>query len=221
MITRAGRRAGTRFAWGCVCDGTKVYRKDGSVCNIEDLKQEDGIIGFKNGKSNVEPITYMQGEAYKTCVRITTDHGILECSEDHPILTRIKKYYKKPDGKWQRYYIYDFVEAKDVKKYVKGSSIAMAEEIDHWGNDKLFDPYLVGLLIGDGTYTKKSTPVLFNCDEEVNNYVESKYDVTIRGEYTTTDGRIFKRTSIKGTAKYLRDIGIYGQSKNRKRLPNN
>lgn len=221
LITRAGRRTGTRFAWGCVCKGTKVYKANGEPINIEDIQQHDGIIGFKNGKSNVEPITYMQGEAYKPCVRITTDHGILECSEDHPILCRIKKYYKKPDGKWQRYYIYDFVKAVDVKKYARGSAIAMVDEIDNWGNDVLFDPYLVGLLIGDGSYTKKSTPTLSNCDDDVNDYVYSHFDCTQESLYHTKDGRLFKSTRIRGITKEMRKIGIYGQSKNSKRLPNN
>jgi hypothetical protein len=30
----------------CVCAGTKVFKADGEIINIEDLKQEDGIIGW-------------------------------------------------------------------------------------------------------------------------------------------------------------------------------
>jgi len=30
----------------CVCAGTKVFTSTGAIVNIEDLKQEDGIIGY-------------------------------------------------------------------------------------------------------------------------------------------------------------------------------
>ena len=37
---------GTMGCIGCVCAGTKVLDKDFNEVNIEDLRQEDGIIGF-------------------------------------------------------------------------------------------------------------------------------------------------------------------------------
>jgi hypothetical protein len=54
-----------------------------------------GIVGFKNGQSNKEPITYIQEPLHKECVRITTDQGILECSTDHPILFMYKKSHRE------------------------------------------------------------------------------------------------------------------------------
>jgi len=33
---------------GCVCAGTKVWRNDGTLCNIEDLMPSDGILGYSD-----------------------------------------------------------------------------------------------------------------------------------------------------------------------------
>ena len=218
LVTVAGARKGIMSAWGCVCKGTKVFKADGSSCNIEDLKQEDGIIGFKNGVSNIEKITYMQDEAYKKCVRITTNFGSLECSEDHPIYVR--KYKSKRNGskRWREYY-YKFVPAKDIMHYSKCNAVAICDKIDIWGNETLFDPYLVGLLIGDGSYGFDKTPRLSNCDDIINKYIDDNYDTVIEREYLTRSGKRYRETRIKGICNQLRNIGIYGQIKVNKRLP--
>nr|DAE75381.1 MAG TPA: Intein splicing domain [Caudoviricetes sp.] len=82
----------------------------------------------------------------------------------------------------------------------------------------MFDPYLIGLLIGDGTYN--GTPVLTNCDEDVLSYVTNKYKCTDRKKQTPTkDGRMLRSISVLGIRDELRNIGIYGQTKLNKRLP--
>lgn len=45
---------------GCVCAGSKVYTNDGKLVNIEDLKKEEGILGFNQQAQKVskEEITY-------------------------------------------------------------------------------------------------------------------------------------------------------------------
>lgn len=81
-------------AWGCVCAGTKVTTLDGRIINVEELKKEDGIIGYdilKNKKSN-EPIIWMQPPTKKECYKIITNTGReLSCSFDHPILVKKTK----------------------------------------------------------------------------------------------------------------------------------
>ena len=85
---------GQQIGIGCVCAGTKVYNKEGKLINIEDITKDSGIIGFKDGKANIEPITYIQDPLNKECVRINTNSGILECSYDHPILVRHRVKYR-------------------------------------------------------------------------------------------------------------------------------
>jgi hypothetical protein len=56
-----------------------------------------------------------------------------------------------------------------------GDLVAISQHTGVFGNETIFDPYLVGLLIGDGTYGGTS-PIIFNADEEITSYVEKNYD---------------------------------------------
>ena len=88
-----------------------------------------------------------------------------------------------------------------------------------FGNETIFDPYLVGLLVGDGTYGGTS-PYIFNADEEITSYVESNYDcVDSKKPYITKDGRIFRGLRIRKIITKLRELGIQGQTGINKRLP--
>jgi hypothetical protein len=78
---------GQIIVFGCVCAGTEVYKADGKKVLIENLKQEDGIMGWDGRKMSPETITWMQPPAQKECVEITLETGKkLRCSDDHPIL---------------------------------------------------------------------------------------------------------------------------------------
>ena len=222
LVDILGSRVGNRFVFGCVCKGTKVWTRTGEYKNIEDLHQVDGIIGFKDGKANIEPISYMQEEAYKPCVRITFRDGtFLECSEDHPILMRTlhTPRNKKNRNKRDRYFTWDFVPAKDVGSYQQYNIAGTCRTIDIFGTDTLFDPYLVGRLIGDGSYGYDNTPCLSNCDPEVLDYVKNKYKWSLNAEHVTKDNKLYQEIRIKGICPELRKMGIYGQTRTKKRLP--
>lgn len=220
--------------WGCVCAGTKVWDNNGNLVNIENLKQEDGILGFnqESVKVSKEEITYWQPPSEKQCFRITTNTGrFLECSFDHPLFRRNRKF-----PKWKAY-------SKEVTKtrvydLKIGDSIAIVREIPVFGNKKMFDARLVGNLIGDGTYgltewkykRKNGTTVtglsggvtLINADNEIWQYVESKYSINpTQPAVPTQDGRMLRKDYIHGVAILLDEIGIRGQTKDRKRLPIN
>jgi len=79
---------GEIFAYGCVCAGTKVWTNDGRLVNIEDLKKEDGIVGYMDDFPVKNTIGTLLEPKEKPCIRITWANGnYLECSTDHPILT--------------------------------------------------------------------------------------------------------------------------------------
>ena len=83
-----GRMRGVCLMAGCCCAGTIVYKSNGEPCRIEDLKQEDGIIGFdvENHKIISQNIEWIKPPSFKSCFRITTkSNRTLECSFDHPI----------------------------------------------------------------------------------------------------------------------------------------
>lgn len=120
-----GRMRGVCLMAGCCCAGTIVYKSNGEPCRIEDLKQEDGIIGFdvENHKIISQNIEWIKSPSFKSCFRITTkSNRTLECSFDHPIKCEY------PNGRD----IYGYVSASNL---IKGDAIWT---IDNNGN-KLLD----------------------------------------------------------------------------------
>lgn len=211
-----GRMRGVCLMAGCCCAGTIVYKSNGEPCRIEELKQEDGIVGFDNVSSKAvsQDITWMKPPAEKECYRITTKRGrVLECSGDHPILTVIKK----RSGEF-RYFGADFRRADSLRV---GRKICVSDGVDIWGDKKMFDPYLVGILIGDGSYGFDKTPVVSTSDNEVYDYIRSKYECCIEKQYKTKNGKDYREIRIKGICHELRELGIYGQTKKNKTLPLN
>ena len=129
LVEISGRRVGSRFVFGCVCAGTKVWTNSGEYKNIEELQQYEGIVGFKNGIANSQNILNFNPPAKKDCVKIILSDGTeLKCSNDHPI-------YKKINNTW------NFIEAEKLKI---GDIIGKCLEVDIFGNEKLSDAYLTG-----------------------------------------------------------------------------
>ena len=205
---------------GCVCKGTKVYTHNGELVNIEDLQMNDGIIGFdsKNNKISKEPITWIQPPSKKPCYRITTTKGYsLECSYEHPILVRHRNKREKIGNEWIRKR--EFIPAENLEI---GQQIVINESVDIWGNLKMWEPRLVGWFIGDGHYGKNDVPSISSCDFEINNYISENFKTSDKKKpYYTKDGKLMLNRRLKCTGKKLRELGIFGQTKCNKTLPNN
>src|SRR5690606_9279271 len=101
-----------------------------------------------------------------------------------------------------------FIEAQNLKV---GQQLAIAEEIPIFNTKRMWNPRLIGWLIGDGSYGFDKTPVLSNCESEINSWIESNLNTTLERSYITKEGKIYKETRIKGICPELRKIGIYGQ----------
>ena len=229
LMEVGGIKFGIAVCFGCVCAGTKVWTNSGKLVSIEDLRQTEGILGHSGRGVSKEPITYMQPPSEKPCYRITTHTGrTLECSEDHPVYAitgykypkreRAKKYRKQGFGRapGKAVFHYGFKRTDELK--IK-DRVAVIDSVPVFGTKQMWEPRLVGWLIGDGTYGFDKTPVLSNCDHEINSYIENRFDTETETEYITEDGKCYKETRIKGICHELRNIGIYGQTKDKKRLP--
>jgi hypothetical protein len=212
--------------WLCVCEGTKVWTANGNLINIEDLKIEDGIIGWNEKTNKVEAtfIEKMYPFVLKECYEITTNTGRkLRCSYDHPILWSNKSFgsdIKSETGDIKRSFIKKtvFKEVKDIKV---DDQIAIAEEVSFFGNEVIWEARLVGMLIGDGSYGFDKTFILLSCDEKINKYIDSKFNTVIEKTYVTKDSRVYRETRIKDICPRLRELGIYGQTGVNKTLPYN
>lgn len=195
----------------CVCAGTMVWNSKGELVPIEKLRKSDGIIGYNGKGFSKETISYFQEPIDKECYRITTHTGrTLECSYDHPILFRERK-----GGMYGRKMY--FKETQDLQV---GNQIAILEELPLFGTKTMWEPRLVGWLIGDGSYGIDKTPRLSCCDKEIYSYVKGRFDyVHDVPPRLTSDNRLYQELRIKGITKELREIGIYGQTCEEKRLP--
>lgn len=217
----AGATIGSSFGpWGCVCAGTKVVTNSGEFKNIEDLKQKDGIIGWDGNNFIQQPINHFQPPAKKECIEIETQLGhVLRCSTDHPIYSSGKgRAVRQKTKERARVKTYQFV---DADKLTIGDRVGLIDEIPIWGNKEMPYPYLIGLLIGDGSYGEDHPVRVNSIDKDTWDYLEknnisvqSNFDWVKRGynlefrEYRILDGTIL-----------LRELGIYGQANQDKRLP--
>lgn len=197
----------------CVCAGTMVWNNHGELVPIEKLRKKDGIIGYNGEGYSKETITYWQPPTKKRCVLLTTNTGRqLRCSYDHPILYRERK-----GGMYGRKMFF-----REASKLKPGNQIAVLEEFPIFGSKRMWEPRLVGWLIGDGTYGFDNTPCLACCDKEIYSYIKSNFDYSHScTPRLTNDNRFYQELRIKGITENLRELGIYGQTKNAKRLPKN
>lgn len=202
---------GTGGAEGCLTENNYVFNAYGELKKIKNITCEDGIIGYdiKNQKPVVESIEHINTPTKKMCVHIdTNDFNHIECSIDHPI-------YASNHYDCNEIRVWEWINAGDLKP---GDLVAVCQEIPFFGNEHLGMPYLIGLLIGDGCYL--TSPRIISCDFEIHEYLTSNFKVKeYKTPEKTKDGRYLREFGIKGIRDYLRALGIYGQSKNKKRLP--
>lgn len=208
---------------GCVCAGTKVWTIDGRNINIEELEEEDGIVGFTDNLDladkqlirgiTKEPIVSTIYKQPKECVRITLSNGnILECSIDHPILIQKGKYSHRQLIGYEEIF-------REAKKLKIGDRVLESRKVNIFGNSTLFDARLVGMLIGDGSYG--SSVKYYSEDKELQDYVKSKYECKVFRTHITKKGNLYEEFRVNGIRGKLNDIGILGQTKLAKRLPIN
>lgn len=226
LVGNVANKLGAGTDGMCVCAGTKVFKANGEIVNIEDLKQEDGIIGWNEETKQIVPQTIHNiiEPRQKECLEITTKSGFtLRCSIDHPILSDNSPKAKSHRINGQRiaYRDWKFRRADQLKV---GDFIGVANSINYWGNSTLDKAYLIGLLIGDGTYTKGSSCKLISADKSTWDYIESNNlgvinhcDDSIPDKYNT-EVRTYR---IIDGMDLMRQVGLVYQSGQNKTLPKN
>lgn len=206
---------------GCVCAGSRVIDKLGRFVNIEDLTKDDGIVGWGDKLVRPQQIYSFKQPEYKECLRLTLNSGIiLECSTDHPILSDFAGHAKQItiNGKSKRVRNWQFRQADSLSI---GDFVGVVNNVDIWGSEEMWNPYLIGLLIGDGTYGKDHEVRMYSADSDTWNYIE-KYQ--LGGQINFDDSNYskeFRAYRIFNGPEHLRELGIYEQTKKDKQLPIN
>lgn len=222
FLGRAVNALGAGTDGMCVCAGTQVFTSNGRIINIEDLQQNDGIIGWDPISKTIRPqtIAHLITPSIKDCVEIKLKHGqILRCSIDHPILsdTLPKAKSKIINGKRLGIRQWKFRRADELKV---GHFIGLANNIDVWGNENLDLAYLVGLLIGDGNYGKGQSCRLYTSDPIIWKYLEENNLGVInhcnKGKIYKSEFRTYR---IIDGIKLMKELGLAYQTYDKKTLP--
>ena len=208
----------------CVCAGTLIYTKTGKLVPIEELKQSDGILGWNPSTKQIvtQEITNVITPIEKECIKIVLeDRSYLQCSIDHPILSNLKEKAESHhiNGKRIAYRNWEFHRADTLKV---GNWVGKANNIDFWGDIELPQAYLVGMLIGDGTYGKGSSCRIFSADPDTWKYIEENNLGVInhcgdnRPEKYSKEVRTYR---IINGMKLMRSLGLVYQTHENKTLP--
>lgn len=211
---------GSQLGTGCVCAGTKVWTKDGKLCNIEDITEKTGILSNKVNKTFAEKKVKLSAPKEKECFRVTLEGGnILECSWDHPLLIASQNLKYMKEGIIYRDAV--FVRACDI---VKDDNVFLMDKISMFG--KLNEPYArtLGLLIGDGYYGNRNAISVCTDQKNIQNHIISTLDCKIKKQFLIKNSlEYFTEYAIKD--KILKEVltnnGMMGQSKERKQFPVN
>jgi len=206
---------GQMIIFGCVCAGTKVYTNNGKVVNIEDLKQEDGIVGYNGDSIQKQDINWFKPPAKKNCYRIiTTGNNIIECSDDHPLLSS-RRSERSSFKNNSNVFKYSFKKAESIQI---GDYIARILQIPIFGDTYYNHARLTGLMLTDGYFKGMSVCV---DDDNTRNFIKENYSCTIRQEFTTSNGELFTDFYIRGMRDYFRSNNLYNKTKEKKCLPDN
>ena len=208
----------------CVCAGTLIYTKTGKLVPIEELKQSDGILGWNPSTKQIVPqeITNVITPIEKECIKIVLEDGsYLQCSIDHSILSNLKEKAESHhiNGKRIAYRNWEFRRADTLKV---DNWVGKANNIDFWGDIELPQAYLVGILIGDGTYGKGSSCRIFSADPDTWKYIEENNLGVInhcddnRPEKYSKEVRTYR---IINGMELMRSLGLVYQTHENKTLP--
>lgn len=202
---------GTGGTEGCLTKNNLVHLNTGEIIPVTNLKPHHILLGYDtNHKQIVEEQIKFLRESIAPCIKITTNNLTeIECTLNHPIFAS-----NKSDCNELR--LYNWVEAGKLNP---GDLITFPNQIGYFGTKEINDPRLIGLLIGDGSYGEKQNVRIHSCDAEILDYVKSNYSTTVQMSTPTKINKQYECLTIKGIRDLLRELGIYGQTKNNKRLP--
>lgn len=208
-------------------DSTLIPTPDGFVL-MGDLKVGDYVFGADGNPTKIVAIPFKNKAK---CYHLKFDDGSsVVASNEHRWICktekeRFRKSYTSSGSKKESWSNPDFdtwVEkstdeiiecgkyAPDAGRVGKRVSIPLCLPVQYENKNELFDPYFVGLLLGDGGLTGRSV-ILTNPEQEIRQYVKDNYlDVKETGQYGLR---------INGIQQQMRDIGLMGVSSLNKTIP--
>jgi DNA repair photolyase len=201
----------------CLVKGTKILMSDFSVKNIEDIKENDFILGLKKQNSNFNKFTTSQvtglSKRMANTLIIKTEHNSLQVTPEHPLMgsTKVRQ-------------CTDWREAKIYSPYQNLMYIGMPREMNK--QKKL--GWITGFCEGDGCFFRHTNNYNANylgfeavcTDERLLDYfikICKEFDITLRKGCKTSSKKSFNggnknpmiTTRIIEQAKKLRKLAEF------------
>lgn len=177
---------------------------------MKDIQIGDIVIGKSNDNGRVTKI-FPQGKIPYYRVYFD-DHTYVECADDHLWEVLPAKRRMRDD---KHYGEFEVITTKEIREHLdRRYSVDISEPIEFdipWNYDEELDPYLLGVLLGDGCFS--SSIYLYNWDDEVQNKVDAILETIgcMRSRHDYEDVIVnSSRKSTTNANKVLNKIKEYG-----------
>ena len=194
----------------CVCEGQRVPLADGSLVPIEEIPEVGRQVASYTDSSGrnrfADAKRVFSGE--KDCVEVTTESGLrLRTSKEH--------LYMVPEG-YAR-----------IKNLQPGDYIATARSVPKWNPSSQMSPedgHFLGLLVGDGNYTRSEVQFTNKDPELISamNEHTARWSTHLTNQPGSIEYRIVGEEHKVGgnpVLNWLRDLGVHGHKSNAKFVP--
>lgn len=168
---------------------SKIYTPNGPI-TMGEIKIGQEICGV-NG--DVIKVTNIFPQGLKDCYRITfTDDVFVDCCDEH--LWKVSTSKNRDNNKKD---IYDILKTKDMINNLiidrdgrRNYKLPITKAVYYNNNILTLDPYLLGILIGDGSMTQKNTSFSSIDDEIINSITEivKNYNLKVNPTKSTLNG---------------------------------
>jgi replicative DNA helicase len=194
---------------------------------MKEIKVGDKVIG-SDGKSQYVLGVYPQGNRPIYKVEFT-DGTYVNCDEEHlwsvnTLNMRTSKTRVNGKGVYRPNYGYKVVKTSDMMKDIRKRGrynyrLPVISPVDFEYREVPIDPYLLGLLIGDGSLNGDVISISTK-DDEIFDNISNLNNHTSYSEYVRTNENTIKVIRFNSEVKKkLRSIGLYGKKLNNKFIP--
>ena len=214
--------------------GQHVYTPDGYKL-MGDIKVGDYVVDRLGNPTKVLGV-YPQGE--KECYRITFHDGSSTiCSNEHLFSYTTKKCAQ--NGNLTVYTSTLEEIMKDLDRFKNRKTVhersgkylfPLAKCVKFNSREVKIDPYLLGLLLGDGCFSEKTSRITFtNAEDELHDYIRNilqKYSMSYvyipKNDNHCAYGRLQNKVGVHGKLllrELLEEYGLYGKKSAEKFIP--
>ena len=186
---------------GSVKVGDELIRKNGRYTKITDI--------FPLGLTKCFKVTFSDGSS-------------TEVTDEHLWNVQTFNYRDKYPWKWDTMRTIDMIDTLHNGRGNCRYSIPMVEPVEFVQQDIPIDPYLLGVLLGDGSFTTGSIG-LMNTELDIIERVKSALPESVELKYTTEENEYrLSRRAISGKNELidsLRVLGLYNKLSYEKSIP--